>query len=131
MVEPKKPKKATQFPLQIGGVFKIHDKDPAPPAPMVTHPIKREKKLTEAPARVAWVLKLVDDEDDLEAGKPAKATSIPVPRAPTLGEASKVEVIKVPLARKMTLKKVADAAASEAVPAVVVNVANFLANRRK
>ena len=28
MIEPEKPKKAVPFPLQTGGVFKIHDRDP-------------------------------------------------------------------------------------------------------
>ena len=83
MIEPVKPKKATPFPLQTGGVFKIHDRDPAPTTPIVPQPVQGVKNPTEAPPRVARVLKLVDDEDDIEAGQPTKVTSVPVPKAPT------------------------------------------------
>ena len=130
MIEPEKPKKAAPFPLQTGGVFKIHDKDHAPLAPTIIQPGKREKKLTEAPPRVARVLKLVDDDDDLETGD-AKVVSVPVQKAPTPEEESDIEVIKAPLVRKRTLKKAADAAIPEAAPATAVNMANFFANRRK
>ena len=65
MVEPEKPKKAMQFPLQTGRVFKIHDKESAPPALAINQPEKKEKKTIEVPPRVAKVLKLVDDEDGL------------------------------------------------------------------
>ena len=93
--------------------------------------MKREKKPAEALSRVARVLRLVEDKEDLKARKPAKATSVLVPKAPTPEEESEVEVIEVPLVRKRTLKKVVDVAALEAIPTVTVNVASFLANRRK
>jgi hypothetical protein len=131
MIEPEKLKKAAPFPLQTGGVFKIHDKDLAPLALAVIQPVKREKKPTEAPPRVARVLKLVDDKDDLEVGEPAEVISVPVQKAPTLEEESKVKVIKAHLARKRILKKATDVAIPEAALAVAVNMANFLANRRK
>ena len=131
MIEPEKPKKAVPFPLQTGGVFKIHDKEPAPSVPAVTHPVKKEKKPIEAPPRVAKVLKLVDEKDDLEAGKPAEVASVPAPKASTPVEESEVKVIEAPLAKKQTLKKAVDAATPEAIPTVAVNMANFIANRRK
>ena len=80
---------------------------------------------------MARVLKLVDDEDDVEAGQLAEATSVLVPKALTLREGSKVEVIEAPLMRKGTLKKVVDAAAPRAMLATMVNMANFLANWRR
>ena len=92
---------------------------------------KREKRPTEAPPRVARVLKLVDDEDDLEAREATEVVSVPVQKTPTLEEDSEVKVIEVPLVRKMTLKKAADAVALEDAPAAVVSMANFLTNRRK
>ena len=131
MIEPEKPKKIARFPLQTDGVFKIYDKDPAPLAPVVTQLVKREKKLAEAPSRVAKVLRLVDYEEDLEVEEPAKVTSVLVPKAPTLGEESEVKVIEVPLVRKRTPKKVANVATPEAILAVAMNVASFLANQRK
>ena len=131
MIEPEKPKKAALFPLQTGGVFKIHDRDLAPTTPIVPQPVQGVKNPTEAPSRVARVFKLVDDEDDVEAGQPAEATSVPVPKASTPREESKVEVIEALLMWKRTLKKVVDAAAPRAVPAAAVNMANFLANRRR
>ena len=60
---------------------------------------------------MARVLKLVDEEDDLEAGKPAKVASVPAPKASTPGEESEVEVIEALFAKKRTLKKATDAAA--------------------
>ena len=131
MIKPEKPKKAALFPLQTGGVFKIHDKDPAPSAPAVTQFVQWEKKQTEAPPRVAKVLNLVDEEDDVEAGKPAEVTSVPVPKVPTQREESKVKVIEAHLMRKRTLKKAVDAAAPRVVPAAAVTMANFLANWRR
>ena len=80
---------------------------------------------------MARVLKLVDDEEDVEVGQPAEATLVPVLKALTLREKSEVEVIEASLARKRTLKKAANAAVPGAVPAVAVNMANFLANRRR
>ena len=111
MIEPKKPKKAAPFPLQTGRAFKIYDKDPTPSASAVTPLAKMEKNSTEVPPRVARLLKLVDEEDDLEVGKPAKAASVPVTKALTPNEESEVEVIEVPLVRKRTLKKATDVAA--------------------
>ena len=73
-------------------------------------------------------LTLVDEEEDLEARQPTKATSVPV-LVPI--KDSELEVVEVPLLRKRTLKKVADVAASEVEPVTVVNVANFLATQRK
>ena len=70
MVKPEKPKKAAPFPLQTGGVFKIHNRDTAPTVPIVPQPVQGVKNPTEAPPRVARVLKLVDDEDDVEARQP-------------------------------------------------------------
>ena len=46
-------------------------------------------------------------------------------------EELEVDVIEAPLIRKRTLRKVADDAALKAKPAAAMNVANFLANRRK
>ena len=40
-------------------------------------------------------------------------------------------MIEAPLMRKRTLKKAVDATAPRAVPAAAVNMANFLANRRR
>ena len=80
---------------------------------------------------MARVLKLVDDEDDLETGEPVEVVSILIQKASTLEEESDIEVIEVPLVRKRTLKKVVDAAIPEAAPAAAVNMANFLANRGK
>ena len=114
--------------MQTGGVFKIHDKEPAPPVPTATHPVKREKIPIAAPPQVARVLKLVDEEDNLEDGKPTEVASVPAPNASTPREDSKVEVIEAPLAKKRTLKKAADAAAPEVVPTVAVNMARFIAN---
>ena len=131
MIEPEKLKKAAPFSLQTGGIFKIHDRDTAPTAPIVPQPVQVVKNLTKAPPRVARVLKLVDDEDDVEAGQPAEATSVLIPKAPTPREESKVEVIEAPLMRKRTLKKAVDAATLGAVPVAEVNMANFLANRRR
>ena len=130
MIEAEKPKKAVLFPLQTGWVFKIHDKELAPLTPAVNHPVRREKKSIEVPPRVARVLKLVDEEDDLKAGKLAKVASVPTYKAPTLRDESEVEVIEAPLVRKRTLKKTADVAA-KAVFIVAVTMANFIANRRK
>ena len=90
MIEPEKPKKAALFPLQTGGVFKIHDKDPAPPAPEVTQLVQGEKDPTEAARRMARVLKLVDKEDDVEAGKHTEVASVPVPKPSTPREESKL-----------------------------------------
>ena len=44
VIEPEKPKKATPFPLQTCGAFKIYEKDPVPLAPPVIQLVKREKK---------------------------------------------------------------------------------------
>jgi hypothetical protein len=41
LVEPERPKKAAAFPLQIGGAFKIFEKDLIPSAPPVTQLVKR------------------------------------------------------------------------------------------
>ena len=84
MIESEKPKNTVPFPLQIGGAFKIHDKDSTPLALAVALPAKMEKKPTKAPPRVARLLKLVDKEDNLEAGKPVEATLVPVIKTPTL-----------------------------------------------
>ena len=46
---------------------------------------------------MARVLKLVDDEEDVEAEHPAEVTSVLVPKAPTLREESKIEVIEASL----------------------------------
>ena len=80
---------------------------------------------------MARVLKLVDDEDDLETEELVEVVSISVQKVPTPEEESKVKAIKAPLARKMTLKKAADAAIPEAAPAAAVNMSKFLANKRK
>ena len=80
---------------------------------------------------MARVLKLVDKENDVEAGQPVEATSVLVPKAPTPREESEVEVIEASLTRKRTLKKVANAAIPRVVPAIAVNMANFLSNRRR
>ena len=131
MIEPEKPKKVVPFPLQTGRVFKIHNKDPAPLAPTILQPEKKEERPIEVPSRVAKVLKLVDDEEDLETGEPVKVASVPVQKASTPEEKSKVEVIEAPLIRKRTLKKAADDVGLEATLTVVVSMANLLANRRK
>ena len=80
---------------------------------------------------MARALKLVNDEDDLEAGEPAEVVSVPIQKPPTLEKDSIIEVIEAPLVRKRTLKRAADAAILEATPAATMNMANFLANRRK
>ena len=136
MIEPEKPKKAVPFPLQIGGAFKIYEKAHVPLASPVAQPVKREKKKSVAgPPRVAKVLKLVDDEEDLEAGQPIEAVSGPVPKVLAPIEELKVKVIEAPLVRKRTLKKVAGAIAREVDPTIpvveVVSVANFLPAQRK
>ena len=109
MIELDKPKKAAPFPLQTGGAFKIRNREPAPPAPIAPQLVQGVKIPTEAPC-VARVLKLVNDEEDVEAEHPAEVTSVPVPKAPTPREESKVEVIEAPLARKRMLRKAADTA---------------------
>ena len=69
MIEPEKPKKDTPSPLQTCGAFKIYEKDPAPPVLPVIQQVKRERKrLVEGPPKVARLLKLVDEEEDLKAG---------------------------------------------------------------
>ena len=98
------PKKVAPFPLQTGGAFKIRDRDLTPPAPIVPQPVQGVKNLTEAP-RVARVLKLVDDKEHIEAEHHVEVTSVPVPKAPTPREESRVEVIEASLARKRNLKK--------------------------
>ena len=116
VIELEKPKKTAPFPLQPDGAFKIYEKDPIRPTPPVIQPVKREKKRSfKGPPRVARVLKLVDEEEDLEAGQPTEATSVPV--SIPIGD-SKVEVVEVPLLRKKTLKKVADAPLPEVEPVV-------------
>ena len=77
------------------------------------------------------VLKLVDEDDDVEVGKPAEAVSVPVPKAPTPREELEVEVIEAPLMRKRTLKKVVNFVAPGAIPDAAVTMVNFLANRRR
>ena len=129
MIEPENPKKAAPFPLQTGEAFKIYEKDPAPPVPPVIQQVKREKKRSvEGPPKVARLLKLVNEEEDLEAGQPAEAASVPIP-VPI--EDSEVKVVEVPLMRKRTLKKAAEATAPEVEPVATINVANFQAARKK
>ena len=72
--------------------------------------MKREKKRSvEGPPKVARLLKLVDEEEDLEAEQPVEIASVPI-LVPI--EDSEVEVVEVE-------------------PAAIVNVANFLVARRK
>ena len=103
----------------------------APLALATIQPVK--KKPVEALLRVARVLRLVDDEDDLEAGQHAEATLVQVPKVLTLTPVKEleVEVIEAPLVKRRTLKKVVDVATSEAESAAMVNMANFLVARRK
>ena len=129
MIESEKPRKAAPFPLQTGGAFKIRDREPALPAPKAPQPVLGVKSPTEAP-RVARVLRLVDDEEDVEAEHPAEVASVPARKAPTPREESKVKVIEAPLPKKIMLRKIADVAVPPAAPAAV-NMANFLANRKR
>jgi hypothetical protein len=72
-LETEKPKKPRVIPLQIGRAFKIYDPkalDPlVPPATQSAKksPIKKKKKRVEAPPQVAKVLKLVNEDEGLEA----------------------------------------------------------------
>ena len=129
MIEPKKSKKVAPIPLQTGGAFKIRDREPTPPVPVAPQPVLGVKSPIEAP-RVTRVLRLVDDKEDVEAEHPTEVASVPAPKAPTSREESEVEVIEAPLAKKRTLRKAADVAVPAAAPAAV-NMANFLANRRR
>ena len=43
MVEPEKPKKAAQFPMQTGEVFKIYDKESTPPTSTANQLKKRRR----------------------------------------------------------------------------------------
>jgi hypothetical protein len=77
LIELKKPKKVV-YPVQIGGVFKIHEwRAPTTPASPVVPPVKKsplvEKKKVEVPSKVVRALKLIDEEDESEAEKPVKA----------------------------------------------------------
>jgi hypothetical protein len=130
MIEPEKPKKAAAFPLQTGGVFKIYDTDPAPPASVVAPSVQRARNPIEAP-RVARVLKLVDEEEEVEAEKPVEVASVPAPKISNPREDSEVEVIEAPLMRKRTLTKAVDVAAPGAIPTAAATMANFLAAWRK
>ena len=69
MIKSKKPKKLA---LQTGRAFKIYEpRAPVPPKSLVAQPTKRsptlKKRPVEAPPQVARILKLVDDERDIEA----------------------------------------------------------------
>jgi hypothetical protein len=142
VIEPEKPKKVVAFPLQTGRTFKISEpKASAPLASPVAPSAKKssilKKKSLELPSRVARALKLVDEED-LDVEQHAEAALRPVPQV----EESEVEVIEAPLVRKRKLKKVEEPAVPVIEPAALVvepaasvveavNVANFLATRRK
>ena len=71
MTEPKK------SALQTGGAFKIYEpRAPVPPEPPVIQLPKKspilKKKPVEASLRVAKLLKLVDEDEDLGAQQPLK-----------------------------------------------------------
>jgi hypothetical protein len=87
-----------------------------------------EEDLVEAPPKVARVLKLVDEEEDLEAKQPLEASPRLVSKVSAPIEELKVEVIEAPLVRKRKLTKMAGAVTPEVE---AVNVASFLAARRK
>ena len=81
LIKPEKPKKPEFIRLQIGEAFKIYEpKDTTPPAPPDTESgktsstVKRES--VETPPRIAKVLKLVDEEGDLEVQQPLEAASV-------------------------------------------------------
>jgi hypothetical protein len=78
---------------------------------------------------VARVLKLVDEDEDLETQQPLEAASGPVSTVPTPCEESDVEVIEVPLLKKRKLTKVVKVVVPKVKEAQ--NVANFLAARRR
>ena len=96
MIEPEKPKKAAPFPYKQAGFSKSTTRIKLLRRQQSPIPYKGRK--TRLRKRVARVLKLIDDKDDLKTGKPAEA-----------------EVIEAPLTKKRTLQKAADAAVREAV----------------
>jgi hypothetical protein len=87
-----------------------------------------KKKPFDIPPQVAIVLKLVDEEEDLEVQQPLEAALGPILTAPTPSEESDVEMIEAPLVMKRKLTKRAEATAPELEAR---NVANFLAAQRK
>jgi hypothetical protein len=134
MVVPEKPKKAEFIPLQTGGAFKIYKpKDLVPPAPLVTQPAKKSLVLKNKPVNtsplVARLLKLVDEEEELEAQQPLEATLRPISLVPTPSEESEVKVIEAPLVKKRKLVKGVEAVAPTVDEAQ--NVANFLSAWRE
>ena len=130
MTKPKKPKKSA---LQIGRAFKIYEPRALTPSePLVTQAAKKssipKKKPVETPPRVARILKLVDEEEDLGVQQPFETIPGPLPTAPTPDEELEVEVIEAPLVRKRKLIKGVDVTAPEVE---LKHMANFLAVRRK
>jgi hypothetical protein len=100
-----------------------------------------EKKKVEVPPQVARVLKLADEEDELEVEKPTRAVAKPTTRVLAPAEES-IEVIEAPLVKKRKLKKATEPSApsvESAAPVIetaapivkTVNVADFLVARRK
>jgi hypothetical protein len=87
-----------------------------------------KKKSVDTPLRVARVLKLVDEEEDLEAQQPLEAAPGPISIAPTIGEELDVEVIEAPLMKKRKLVKGVEVSTLDVK---AMNVANFLAAQRK
>jgi hypothetical protein len=136
VIDTGKPKKAT-YPIQNDGVFKIWEpKVPTPPTLPIAPPAKKNPlgEKAEKPSKVARVLKLLDEEESLEAGRPVGALPNPTPQVHTTVEES-VEVIETPPVKKRKLTKVAESEVPMAKPDALlleeVNVAGFLATRRK
>jgi hypothetical protein len=146
------PKKVV-YRTQTGVAFKIHErKDPTPPVSPIVPPAKKSptvEKKVEVPSRVARVLKLADEEDELEAKTSVKAVAEPTTLVSVPAEESDVQVIEAPLVKKRKLKKVAKPDIRATKPAALViepaakvietaapaakavNIAFFLVARRK
>lgn len=66
----------------------------SPIAEPVKEPLVLKKRLVDTPSRVARILKLIDESEDLEAQQPLQATLGPIPTVQTLEKEPKVEIIE-------------------------------------
>jgi hypothetical protein len=110
VVDTGKPKKVT-YPIRTGGAFKIREiKVPTPPTLPIAPPVRKSpvvEKKVEKPSKVVRALKLLDEEEEPEAGGPVETLMKAIPRRFTHPEES-VEVIEAPPIKKRKLTKVVE-----------------------
>jgi hypothetical protein len=101
VIDTGKPKKVS-YPIQTGGDFKIREpKVPTPPTLPIAPPPKKNPLVEKAekPSKVARVLKLLDEEESPEAGRPVEAQPEPTPRL-TQQSRSRWRLSRLPLSRR-------------------------------